>query len=319
MALKCMRANWVVLTCVIFLIGIIPFVSLDAYAGVTWLPEAGTTWQWQLSDLPIDESFNVDMYDIDLFDVSPATVASLQSQGKKVVCYFSAGTWEDNRPDSGIFPASVQGNFLEPPDDTERWLDIRDIDTLRPIMEARMDLCMNNGYDGVEPDNIDGYDNNSGFPLTYQDQINYNSFLAQAAHDRGLSIALKNDIDQVNDLVDIFDYAVVEQCNEFDECNGYSPFIAQNKPVFQTEYTVALADFCPESLSLGFSGILKNLNLDVFMESCNADQIVGGELIPIDSTSLLVASAQSFSWMIPVVLSGIGIGLFVVSRKSENS
>ena len=47
--------------------------------------------------------------------------------------------------------------------------------------------------------------------------------------------------------------------------------------------------------------------------------IVGGEIIPIETTSLLLASAQSFSWMIPVILSGIGIGLFVVSRKSENS
>jgi len=49
------------------------------------------------------------------------------------------------------------------------------------------------------------------------------------------------------------------------------------------------------------------------------DEIVGGEIIPIDTTVLLLASAQSFSWMIPVILSGIGIGLFVVSRKSENS
>ena len=45
--------------------------------------------------------------------------------------------------------------------------------------------------------------------------------------------------------------------------------------------------------------------------------VVGGELLPIESTSLLLASAQTFSWMIPVILSGIGIGLFVVSRKSE--
>ncbi len=48
-------------------------------------------------------------------------------------------------------------------------------------------------------------------------------------------------------------------------------------------------------------------------------ETVGGTLIPLDTTSLLLAGAQSFSWMIPVVLSGIGIGLFVVSRKSENS
>jgi len=47
--------------------------------------------------------------------------------------------------------------------------------------------------------------------------------------------------------------------------------------------------------------------------------LVGGEIIPIETTSLLLAGAQSFSWMIPVVLSVVGIGLFVVSRKSKNS
>jgi len=46
------------------------------------------------------------------------------------------------------------------------------------------------------------------------------------------------------------------------------------------------------------------------------DTPIGGTLIPIDATSLLLANTQSFSWMIPVLLSGIGIGLFVVSRKS---
>jgi len=46
---------------------------------------------------------------------------------------------------------------------------------------------------------------------------------------------------------------------------------------------------------------------------------VGGEIIPIETTSLLLAGAQTFSWMIPVILSAIGIGLFVVSRKPENS
>ncbi len=45
---------------------------------------------------------------------------------------------------------------------------------------------------------------------------------------------------------------------------------------------------------------------------------VGGGIIPIEQTSLLLAGAQTFSWMIPVVLSVLGIGLFVF-RKSENS
>jgi len=131
-----------------------------------------------------------------------------------------------------------------------------------------MDLCVQKGFDGIEPDNIDGYSNNSGFNLSYQDQINYNKFLAQAAHERGLSVGLKNDVEQVNDLVDFFDYVTAEECYQYNECDGYSPFISQNKAVFQTEYGTSLDDFCPESLSLGFSGILKNLNLGAYMEAC---------------------------------------------------
>jgi len=44
---------------------------------------------------------------------------------------------------------------------------------------------------------------------------------------------------------------------------------------------------------------------------------VGGDFLQVDNTALLLAGAQSFSWMIPVVVSIAGIGLFVVSRKSE--
>ena len=47
-------------------------------------------------------------------------------------------------------------------------------------------------------------------------------------------------------------------------------------------------------------------------------QHVGGKIIPIKATSLLLAGAQSFSWMLPLALSGIGIGMFIVSRKSKN-
>ena len=56
----------------------------------------------------------------------------------------------------------------------------------------------------------------------------------------------------------------------------------------------------------------------VFATYFDPNFAVGGELLSIDSTALILAGAQSTSWMIPVVLSVIGIGLFVF-RKSENS
>jgi hypothetical protein len=44
--------------------------------------------------------------------------------------------------------------------------------------------------------------------------------------------------------------------------------------------------------------------------------IIGGQLLPIDTTVLLLAGAQSVSmWMIPVI-AGIGIGVFVIKRRN---
>ncbi len=65
------------------------------------------------------------------------------------------------------------------------------------------------------------------------------------------------------------------------------------------------------------SGIVFVFNVGVFNDDLPSQCAIGGEIIPIETTSLILAGTQSFSWMIPVLLSGIGIGLFVVTRKSE--
>jgi len=75
----------------------------------------------------------------------------------------------------------------------------------------------------------------------------------------------------------------------------------------------------PYSQSTFFDSQPNNRNAYInFIENCkvNGGQVIGGEIIPIETTSLILAGAQTFSWMIPVLLSGIGIGLFVVSRNS---
>ena len=73
-----------------------------------WRPLPETTWQWQLTD-EIDTSIDVAMYDVDLFDVPQAVVDSLHAEGRVVVCYFSAGSWERWRPDADDFPDAVLG------------------------------------------------------------------------------------------------------------------------------------------------------------------------------------------------------------------
>ena len=55
-----------------------------------WKPALDTSWQWQLQG-PIDRSFDVAMYDVDLFDTDAAVVAALHLDGRKVVCYVNAG------------------------------------------------------------------------------------------------------------------------------------------------------------------------------------------------------------------------------------
>ena len=231
-----------------------------------WRPAPHTTWQWQLTGR-IDLSVRARMFDIDLFDTPARTVARLHRRGRRAVCYLSAGSFERGRPDAAAFPAAVLGRPLEGYPD-ERWLDVRRLDVLAPIMERRLDLCRSKGFDGVEADNVDGYANSSGFPLTGADQLAYNRFLARAAHARGLSIGLKNDLDQVAALAPAFDFAVNEECAAYGECGSLKPFIAAGKPVFHAEYDVATTAFCPTTTKLKFSSIRKRLSLNAWRQPC---------------------------------------------------
>jgi hypothetical protein len=228
-----------------------------------WQPKPGTTWQWQLTGL-VDTSIEAQVYDIDLIDVSAELVTGLHAQGRKVICYISVGSWEDWRPDAGQFPREVLGRDYEGWEG-EKWLDIRRIDLLAPILRARFDLCKEKGFDAIEPDNIDGYTNTTGFPLTYADQLNFNLWLANEAHERGLAIGLKNDSDQGNDLLSYFDFAITEDCFDQGWCEQVLPFIQAGKAVFAAEYTdtgIELEDFCEQAQQWGISVILKNRDLD---------------------------------------------------------
>jgi len=237
-----------------------------------WQPSPGTSWQWQLST-PIDFSFDVDVYDIEMFDNDASVVAALHAQGRIAICYLSAGSWEDWRPDADQFPAEVLGKDYEgwP---GEKWLDIRRIDLLAPIMRARLEQCKAKGFDAVEPDNIDAYTNDTGFPLTYQDQLAYNTWLANEAHARGLSIGLKNDADQAQDLLPYFDWALTEDCYVQDWCEQMGVFITADKPVFAAEYSdeISAAQFqseaCPQMAAWEFDAIFKNRDLDEYRLGC---------------------------------------------------
>jgi len=254
--------------------------SVDDDQNITWYkPTPNTTWQWQLQN-SLNLSYTVDMYDVDLFDTNITTIEKLHNDGKKVICYFSAGSYEEWRDDAGDFPSTVLGNDMDGWEG-EKWLDISNIDALKPIMLKRLDLAKEKGCDGVEPDNMDGYlpENNasSTFSITAEDQLIYNKFIANEAHKRGLGIGLKNDLNQIVELEPYYDFAVNEQCNFYDECDMLQPFIDANKPVFNAEYDSSYVEnndtreqLCNTMNNAGFQTLVLPLGLDdSFRYSCN--------------------------------------------------
>lgn len=230
-----------------------------------WQPETDLDWQVQLSGkfTPVQ---GVEVYDLDGVDTKDWELRRARRAGAKLVCYFNAGAWEDWRGDAMEFKRSVIG---EPLDGWpgERWLDIRQQQQLLPLMAARMDECKRRGFDAVDPDNVDGYANDTGFDLSRRDQASYIRALARMAHERHLAFGLKNTTELVDELEPDIDFAVNEQCHEYDECDAYDRLLESGKPVVVLEYTGKSSRLCrerPEGMELLF----KDLDLGVHRATC---------------------------------------------------
>ena len=257
----------------------LPFVALMAACPSSscgegdawWQPATGTTWQITLSVVPTTRDQDVEAWDLDLFDTPAATIELLQAGGTRVICYFSAGTFEPGRPDEASFPARVLGNAYEDPAFVEeRYLDVTD-DAVLGIMAARMDLAVNKGCDAVDPDNVDLFDHDTGFDITEAEMRDFNLALAAAAHARGLAIGLKNDMAQLADVASAYQFAVNEECFAFDECDVYlDNFLADGKPVFHIEYVESsqAAAVCAVTEPLGLSTVIKSYELDAPVTFC---------------------------------------------------
>ncbi|HUH97353.1 MAG TPA: endo alpha-1,4 polygalactosaminidase [Anaerolineales bacterium] len=235
-----------------------------------WHPTVGLTWQWHISEPPVETSVAAQVFDIDLFDNDSAVIDVLHALGRKVICYMSVGSWEDWRPDRGQFPPEVLGRDYDgwP---GERWLDVRQIERLAPVMRARFDRCRAMGFDALEPDNMEVHDNDTGFPITYEDQLRYARWLADEAHSRGLAIGMKNAPDSVKDLLPHFDFAITEDAFVQGWAEEMRPFIQAGKPVFAAEYDDTGVDFpaaCRRARELGFSLIQKHRILTAWRLTC---------------------------------------------------
>jgi hypothetical protein len=231
--------------------------ACGAHAATWWHPPQQLTWYWQLTGTPKIEP--VMASDIDGFNNGASEVAALHAAGQRAICYIDVGTAENWRPDYGKFPASVMGSSNGWPGET--WLNVADLSTLEPIMTARFAMCQAAGYDAVEPDNMDGYENSTGFPITAAQQLTYDEWVANEVHSLGMAVFEKNDSDQASALEPYFDGVIDEQCNQYRGCSAYQPYLSAGKPVLNAEYSGATS-FCAADDAAGIMGALYSVNLD---------------------------------------------------------
>jgi endo-alpha-1,4-polygalactosaminidase (GH114 family) len=215
------------------------------------------------------------VFEVDLFDTPASTFRSLKRQGIKVICYFSAGTSEDWRPDYKDFQAADKGSCYDGWAG-ERWLDVR-----RPgvwnVMRKRIRLARQKGCDAIDPDNVDVANNTNGIgtptignltngianlsnstgkvanvtALTNNDTIIYVRKLAREAHRLRMAFGLKNTPELLPHVSNVTDFAVNESCAQDDltgGCGVYANLTAAGKPVYHIEYTNYTTD--PRTLDL---------------------------------------------------------------------
>jgi hypothetical protein len=228
-----------------------------------------TPWQIQLTGT-LDTSFDVDLYEVDLFDTAPSAIAGLHQQGRRVTCYVSVGTDEPWRPDSASFASAALGNPLAH-NSRERWLDDRD-PIVRSTNAARLALAAQNGCDAVELSNLQAHSQDSGFPLTVADELDYAHFLIDAAHAGNLSVGASPSDDLLPALAPDLDWGLTEECLAYKDCEAWQVLVGASKPVFMIEYgsTQDAPVLCPQAATLGFSLVIKRSTLDAFRVGCEA-------------------------------------------------
>jgi hypothetical protein len=203
-----------------------------------------------------------------------AAVQAIHVRGARVIGYIDAGTaetWRPDFPEMQAFDQSCDGCLFGNPLShfpDEYWLNITTnakgtnpntgkLQTTRRFlldeMQTRLKEARLIGVDAIEFDDVDGWQGGSGLGITAQDQLQYNARLANMAHRMGLRVGLKNDLSQASTLQPYFDFAINEQCFQYDECGALAPWPSRyDKAVFNVEYGEAQSKFCPSANSSAY-------------------------------------------------------------------
>ena len=239
------------------------------------LPPIGKVgWDWQIgasSDSAIKVASDVKLIDVDGFTTSAAKVAELKKQGLYTVCYINAGSWQPDYPDARDYPDYLK--IQQDPDwPAEYFLDVTDVfkpnSVLARILIERMKMCKTKGFDALEPDNLQNDENVRGGRITTQQQIDFNGWIADQAHQQGLAVFQKNGPDKVllkdrtgKMMVEKFDGILNEECQQYGECGPLAEYVKRGKLALNVEYRSGATLNCTLMNQLGINAIKKDLNL----------------------------------------------------------
>ena len=250
-------------------------VPCDAKKGSCWKPTIGMDWLWQLScdeDKPTCTNLDVQVpfYVIDAMGNPATTVAAIHKRGEHAYCYVDIGSWEDTRADAAQFPESTLGKrYIGWPH--ERWLDIRQMGIVAPIMIARMQVCVQKGFDGVQFDNVQDWDNPTGIDITQEESAYYTAWMANKAHEMGLSASWENAPPNVAVLEPYMEALIFESCSRHQFCGATAPMINAGKWAGGVEYNPAFKDmsFCPTYAQYHMMGAFRDKSLKSYRIACD--------------------------------------------------
>ncbi|HUA42443.1 MAG TPA: endo alpha-1,4 polygalactosaminidase [Streptosporangiaceae bacterium] len=190
-------------------------------------------WDWQIGRVrPLQRTGAraVDIYDIDGFLTTRKEVRAIHRTWQaatlphpRLICYIDMA-WEDYRPDASpgdVFPADTLGKvYYGYPQ--ERWVDFRQLDALKPMLDERLKMCARKGFDAVELDDIDSFDppSTTGFHLTPGDAENFLAYAFNEIHRLGMTGLWKNSPYLSWWGRRYADGAIVEECYVYRQCTA---------------------------------------------------------------------------------------------------
>ncbi|MDR6974433.1 hypothetical protein J2X68_001111 [Streptomyces sp. 3330] len=179
------------------------------------------------------------------------------------ICYvnaFQAQPGAEGEWASDLLLRDSSGNVVYDEDWGEALLDISTTAKRLRIADrigARIDGCRDKGFQAVEPDNYDSY-TRSGNRLTANNAQAFIKLLSTRAHADGLAIAQKNTSELAGTrTANGLDFAVAEECGQYDECGDYTRAFGNN--VIVIEYT----DSGRTKACRGWGGTLSIVQRDV--------------------------------------------------------